>query len=84
MKDLWASKVLTSKDFVMGINKFMLGVPDVVMDIPKLASLLSKSLVDLIQMGAVVATDITWVPKEQSEDDMLFVEIYYKLMARLL
>ena len=60
-------------------------MPDQVMDIPKLPQIFSITLIDLFKMGALNPKDIEWIaPEPEGEDEMVFVEIFYKLMARLL
>jgi hypothetical protein len=65
----------------------MKAVPDLATDYPKISSYLSHTLFTLIQLKAIAISDVEWLEptrtdlKEGEEEDLVFVEQYYLLVA---
>lgn len=81
---------MSSNAIGKGVSRFIKVVPDLVTDLPKLSTYLGKTLFDLLDIQALKPQDIVWIEPstkkegEEDEDDMIFVEEYYKVMAILL
>ena len=87
LEDLVKSGTIINQAIAKGVSRFLKVVPDQVNDVPKLSSYLAKTLFTLLDIQAIEPTDIVWIEPstkkggEDEDDDMLFVEEYYKLMA---
>lgn len=86
LEDLVKTKIINSVEMTKGVSKFFKAVPDLTNDYPKITIYLSQTLFTLIELDAIKVSDLVWVepPQKDNEDDMVFVEQYYHLMARLL
>lgn len=67
----------------------MKALPDLATDVPKLSTYLVEVIFAVLDNRAIQPTDILWyqpgVKKEgEEEEECIFVEEYYKLMAQLL
>ena len=80
------TNILSSEDFTRGVNKFLQAVPDLASDYPKIGQYLSNTLFTLKELQVLSYSDLVWVNEEgpKSEDDMIFVESYYDIMAGVL
>ncbi|CDW87535.1 eukaryotic translation initiation factor 4g-like [Stylonychia lemnae] len=86
LNEVVKTKFLSSQDITKGINKFLQAVPDLASDYPKIGQYLSKTLFTLSELGVLNYIEIIWVndDAQKSEDDMIFVEAYFEIMAGLL
>lgn len=88
MEDLINTGYLHPKAIVKGVNRFIKVLPDQVTDVPKLSQYFARTLFVLLDNQAIEPTDITWYEaqkkKEGEEEDLVYVEEYYRLMAFLL
>lgn len=89
LRDLVAAKVIEPQAFAKGLSRFLKAVPDLLNDYPKLTTYLSKTMQTLIELNAFKVEDLVWIEqsasdKAEDEDDMVFVEPYYYLMAEIL
>lgn len=88
LTELVKTGYLTQADFTAGVNKFLKAVPDLVNDYPKITQYLSRTLFTLKEQKALKYSDLVWIEEKKNanpdDDDMVFVEQYYHLMAYLL
>jgi hypothetical protein len=86
--DLVKSGFVHHQDYVKGVNKFLTHIPDLVNDYPKITEYLSGTLFTLKEQKVLKYSDLIWHEEKKSaegeDEDMLFVEQYYHLMAYLL
>ena len=89
ISDLVKAGVLDETSMVKGTSRFVKVIPDLISDIPKLASYFSQTLFALLDNQAFDPKDIVWIepPKQganEDEEDLVFVEAYFKLIAEFL
>lgn len=78
---------MQDSEITSGVSKFLKAVPDLASDYPKIATYLSNTLFALININAIKVHDIVWVDppspdlKEGEEEDLVFVEQYFHVMA---
>lgn len=90
LKALIQAKVLDTKSFNKGLSKFLVGLPNIAADYPKMSEWLSKVMVTLFQEKAISfrERDIYFIenkkPQDKEEGDEPMVEDYFRVMAHFL
>jgi len=90
LRDLTKEGVLSSESMAKGTTRFIRVLPDLTSDVPKLSNYFAHTLLALLDCKAFEPTDLEWIePKAagaegEEDDEMVFVESYYKAMADFL
>ena len=79
---------MTTVEIAKGVSKFLKIMPDLVNDYPQITKYLSRTLFTLKELKALKYSDMVFIEESkktgEDEDEMVFVETYYHLMAELL
>lgn len=83
--ELYTQKALDSKSLQIGLSRFLIVLPNLAPDVPKLAEWFSLVLLKLHELSAVQFRDVNWTDKGKIDaDDVPMVEDYFRLVAYFL
>lgn len=83
LTELAKSKVLDQRSFTRGISRFLLGLPNISSDYPKISYWFSKVMMNLYEQDLIAFNELTWIKSSNDEEEPM-VEDYFNLMAQFL
>ena len=88
LRDLIRANSIDKRSISKGLSRFLIMVPSIIADYPKLAEQISKVRFDLYSQKALILKEVYFVEKKsvgkEEEEDTPFVEDYYRIIAHFL